>query len=70
MMLVGMVSTFAGTGESSGFTDGTATIAKFSHPISVALDSNGVCYVSDYGNSAIRIVMTTGGHLFLALISY
>jgi hypothetical protein len=58
--MLGIVTTFAGTGESSGYTDGTVSTAKFSYPIGAAFDSNGVLYITDNGNSAVRVIVTAG----------
>lgn len=55
----GVVSTFAGTGT-AGFADGGATSAKFSGPNGLAIDAQGVIYVSDYDNSRIRKVLPNG----------
>jgi hypothetical protein len=54
--MIGLVSTFAGTGSSSGFVDGAATSAKFSSPAGIALDTNGVMYVCETSNAALRII--------------
>lgn len=55
----GMVSTLAGAGT-AGFADGGAAAAKFNHPNGLAVDAQGVLYVSDYDNYRIRRVMPTG----------
>jgi len=49
----GAVTTLAGTG-SQGSTDGTGSAASFYTPIGVAVDTSGVVYVADEGNSKIR----------------
>ena len=51
----GCVTTFAGTG-SSGLSDGDATDATFNGPTGLAIDSSGILYIADTGNSAIRIL--------------
>jgi len=53
----GQVRTFAGTGE-EGFVDGSADAAQFSFPQSVAIDADGVVYVAETGNNAIRRIGT------------
>lgn len=48
----GSVTTLAGS--AAGFIDGSGPEAKFNHPESVALDSNGNIYVADFSNQVIR----------------
>ena len=54
------VSTLAGAAGAAGFADGVGGAARFSQPGAVAVDSNGVLYVADGGNNAIRRI-TPGG---------
>lgn len=56
----GAVTTLAGTAGTSGSADGTAAAARFSSPVSVAVDSDGTVYVTDQDNSTIRKI-TAGG---------
>ena len=56
----GVVSTLAGSAGSSGSADGTGSAARFSSPYGASTDSSGNVYVSDYGNSTIRKVTSTG----------
>src|SRR5271155_5217979 len=58
----GMITTFAGTAGSSGFSgDGmAATAATLTNPSAVAVDSSGNVYIADTGNSVIRQVNTSG----------
>ena len=56
----GTVTTLAGTSGSSGATDGTAAIARFSQPRGLSLDPAGNVYVADYGNNVIRLVTPAG----------
>ena len=53
------VSTLAGKGT-SGFTDGSATVAQFSGPEGVVVDAQGNVYVADAGNSSIRKITPSG----------
>ena len=55
----GQVRTFAGTGE-QGFVDGPSAAAQFSFPSGIAVDSEGIIYVADSGNHAIRRIATDG----------
>lgn len=54
----GAVFTLAGVGT-PGFIDGSD--AKFHHPEGVTVDSNGIVYVADTGNHAIRMVSSKTG---------
>ncbi len=54
----GVVTTFAGTKGSSGNEDDTGTDAYFYLPMCICVDSTGVAYVTDYGNSLIRTIST------------
>ncbi len=56
VMSTGYVSTVAGIGGEAGYVNGTNEIAKFNKPIGVTVDSEGVLYVSDSENYAIRRV--------------
>ena len=47
------VSTLAGDGT-AGFVDGVGTTARFNRPVGVAVASDGVLYVTDVINNAIR----------------
>lgn len=55
----GVVSTLAGSGI-SGALDGAGTAASFSNPLALAVDAQGVVYVCDTGNNAIRKIDTAG----------
>lgn len=61
----GVVRTLAGTG-SPGSDDGRASSATFRFPSGVAVDANGVVYVADTGNHAIRVISTGGSVSTLA----
>jgi sugar lactone lactonase YvrE len=53
-------TTLAGLIGSEGSADGTGSVARFSHPFDVALDSVGNVYVADKGNDTIRKVTSDG----------
>jgi len=57
----GNVTTFAGTPQISGFTDGPNLNSYFSGPSALAIDSSGNIYVADSGNNAIRKI--SGGQV-------
>jgi sugar lactone lactonase YvrE len=50
----GVVTTLAGSAGVSGSADGTGAAALFNGPLGIAIDSNGVIYIGDGGNSTIR----------------
>jgi hypothetical protein len=57
----GVVTTYAGTANTVGFTDGAATtVARFNSPFGVAVDGSGNVYVADSGNKIIREITTAG----------
>ena len=55
----GVVSTFAGNGT-AGSADGSGAFAKFSSPLGIAVDGNGITYVADTGNDRIRKITSSG----------
>ncbi len=57
----GLVSTLAGSSfGGSGYVNGTDTVARFSGPQGVAVDSTGNVYVSDARNQSIRKIAPDG----------
>jgi len=59
-VLLGIVTTLAGSGQS--FADGTGTAARFNLPRGVAvIPSSGVIVVADVSNNRIRLVTYPGG---------
>jgi hypothetical protein len=58
----GIISTFAGTCTSPGFSgdDGPATSAQLDHPYGVSVDPFQVVLIADTGNHRIRKVSATG----------
>lgn len=61
-----LVSTLAGGGEGALVVDGPGGEAIFFQPIGLALDSDGVIYVSEFGTSDIRRVDSAGNVTTLA----
>ncbi len=56
----GVVTTLAGRAGKSGTADRTGSLARFSYPAGVAVDSAGNVYVAEYSNSILRQVTPTG----------
>ncbi len=56
----GTVTTLAGI-TTGGTTDGVGGVARFFHPYGVAVDAQGIIYVTDYGNSCIIRRITASG---------
>ncbi len=54
-----VVSTMAG-GTGAGYFDATGATALFSNPEGVAVDASGNVYVSDFGNTLIRMITPAG----------
>jgi hypothetical protein len=52
----GTVSTYAGTPGVSGQGNGSASTAQFDQPNGLALAADGTLFISDYGNSCIRVI--------------
>lgn len=55
-----VVTTVAGTANSSGNTDGTGAAVRFNTPRGIVVDSSGIIYVADSGNHTIRKIATDG----------
>jgi sugar lactone lactonase YvrE len=56
----GVVTTVAGSFETSGFSDGFGAFAMFSRPMGITVDTSQSLFVADYGNQAIRKVSPSG----------
>ncbi|MFD0321374.1 gluconolaconase [Lysobacter gummosus] len=63
----GTVSTLAG-GDKPGFLDGAAAIARFDTPTALALDAQGLLWVADTRNKALRKVEPDGDVITLTLV--
>jgi sugar lactone lactonase YvrE len=58
---LGAVTTLAGTGSSTPFSNGVGTItATFNYPSGIAVDGSGNVYVGDTGNHRIRLILPNG----------
>ena len=55
-----VVSTFAGTAQTAGSTNGTGTAASFNHPRGIALDASGNLYVTETTSNTIRKITSAG----------
>ncbi|MBL7998726.1 MAG: SMP-30/gluconolactonase/LRE family protein, partial [Candidatus Kapabacteria bacterium] len=60
----GDVTTYAGS--TRGLKDGYGSEAQFSFPSGIAVDSNGMVFVADYGNHVIREISQDGTAQILA----
>ena len=56
----GKVTTIAGQPEVYGHADGTGSNALFANPAAIAVDGNGIIYVTDQGNNTVRRVTQLG----------
>jgi sugar lactone lactonase YvrE len=56
----GTVTTLAGLAGQSGSTDGAGITARFDEPGGIAVDNQGIIYVTDTGNQTIRKITTDG----------
>jgi DNA-binding beta-propeller fold protein YncE len=56
----GVVTTLAGSPHTAAFVDGSGSAARFNRPSRLESDDNGMIYVTDTGNSAIRSVTPAG----------
>lgn len=56
---MGLVSTLAGSARPA-WNDGVGTLASFSNPRGIVVDSNGNLYVADQSNNCIRVVTPSG----------
>ena len=53
-------SVMTACGQEKGFSDGFCTEARFCHPTGLAVDDDGLLYIADTGNGAIRTLDTEG----------
>ncbi len=66
----GVVTTVAGAVGERWWADGTGANARFSSPTAVAVDGNGVLYVTDSGSTVIRKITAGGVVTTLAGLAY
>jgi hypothetical protein len=64
-----VVTTLAGQAGISGTNDGTGSVAKFSSPSGVAIDSSNNLYVADFGNNNIRKLTPVGTNWVVSTIA-
>jgi prepilin-type N-terminal cleavage/methylation domain-containing protein len=55
----GDVTTIAGA-STSGTADGNGSLARFSSPYGIVVDTSGILFVTDYGSHRIRKITTNG----------
>jgi hypothetical protein len=55
---MGIVSNLAGVTGVYGTNNGSANVAQFSYPDAIALDNAGNLYITEWGNSDIRVLYT------------
>ncbi len=61
-----MFVTVAAGDSTPGFLDGVGTAAQLNHPVGLALDAQGVLYIADHFNHAIRKLLPDGRLVTLA----
>jgi hypothetical protein len=64
-----VVSTIAGLALNYGFQDGVNDSASFDYPYGIAVNSQNVLYVADWGNHAIREVKVSGSNWVVSTIA-
>src|SRR5690349_11553395 len=62
-------TTIAGLAGVSGNADGTNSDARFLFPADIAVDNNGVLYVADLSNHAIRKIVPVGTNWVVTTIA-
>jgi sugar lactone lactonase YvrE len=55
------VTTYSGSNTDPSLTDGPRTVARFSSPTGIAIDSSGTIFVTDLQHNAIRKISTSAG---------
>jgi sugar lactone lactonase YvrE len=61
-----LVVTVTAGDSTPGFLDGVGTSARLNHPVGLALDAQGVLYIADHFNHAIRKLLPDGRLVTLA----
>lgn len=64
-----MVSTIAGAPLITGAEDGVGDVARFYRPTAIAVDANGVIYVTDGYTGAIRTIQRVGNKWMVSTVS-
>jgi sugar lactone lactonase YvrE len=64
-----IVTTVAGSSSHSGSTDGTNTVARFNTPRDIAVDTNGILYVTDRNNGTVRKTISVGTNWIVTTIA-
>src|SRR5438093_267345 len=63
-----VVSTVAGVAGKFGTMDGIGDTARFNGPSGIAVDTNGIVYVSDTSNNTIRMLTPMGTNWMVSTI--
>ena len=66
---MGLVTTLAGLAESLGSTDGAGSATQFHFPFRMAVDTNGIVYVTDEVNNTIRKITPVGANWVVTTIA-
>jgi streptogramin lyase len=56
----GVVSTVAGQAGIKGSMDGLVSNARFNEPYAISVGTNGLIYVTEWGNNIIRVINSSG----------
>lgn len=64
-----VVTTLAGKANSSGYKDGSNSVARFQAPFGIAVQANGTIFISDGGSCNIRKISNSGTNWVVTTIA-